>query len=302
MKKGLFIAALLVAATTQSFAQAFNNIWVQAQVYPAEKGQVFIDWYVDEVNYAPMSQFKRSTNSAESAAYIYAKPVEGWLYAGVARDCNMNGTYEVGTDRPVHIWWNHFFTAFYDHTPYEVPGSSSSSYELAQEALETMTQPTDRVFAIFTQGAVAHRAKGEEARGYVFCDKLYNEPGDEVTFFAYGDSEYTDEGNKYYKFDHWADADGNPVSTDREFKITVKGMETYYAHFVQTTKADNKENEVVPDRWKYDYNNPDWDPTGIQNVKTVNSASTAVYDLLGRRVAQPAKGLYIQNGKKFVKK
>ena len=41
--------------------------------------------------------------------------------------------------------------------------------------------------------------------------------------------------------------------------------------------------------------------TGISNVKTDKSA-TIVYDLQGRRVAQPAKGLYIVNGKKVVLK
>jgi flagellar hook-basal body complex protein FliE len=43
----------------------------------------------------------------------------------------------------------------------------------------------------------------------------------------------------------------------------------------------------------------DDDTTGI-NVTTVNGQQTTVYDLNGRRVAQPTKGLYIINGKKVV--
>lgn len=43
----------------------------------------------------------------------------------------------------------------------------------------------------------------------------------------------------------------------------------------------------------------DDDTTGI-NVTTVNGQQTTVYDLNGRRVAQPIKGLYIINGKKVV--
>mgnify|MGYP002623132214 CR=1 FL=1 len=45
----------------------------------------------------------------------------------------------------------------------------------------------------------------------------------------------------------------------------------------------------------------DDDTTGI-NVTTVNGQQTTVYDLNGRRVAQPTKGLYIINGKKVILK
>ena len=42
-------------------------------------------------------------------------------------------------------------------------------------------------------------------------------------------------------------------------------------------------------------------PTGVGSVPAVAQPSTAVFDLMGRRVKQPAKGLFIQNGKKFFK-
>ncbi len=40
--------------------------------------------------------------------------------------------------------------------------------------------------------------------------------------------------------------------------------------------------------------------TGIYNAQFVRSSQSVVYDLQGRRVAQPAKGLYIVNGKKVL--
>lgn len=46
-------------------------------------------------------------------------------------------------------------------------------------------------------------------------------------------------------------------------------------------------------------------PTGISNIKgdnNVKTANGAVYDLSGRRVSKPVKGLYIKDGKKFVVK
>lgn len=42
--------------------------------------------------------------------------------------------------------------------------------------------------------------------------------------------------------------------------------------------------------------------TGIQNVTSESNASRAIYDLQGRRVQQPTKGLYIINGKKVILK
>lgn len=305
-KKFILAAAMMMAVSLESSAQAFNNIWVRAQVFPANSGKVFIDWYQmpEEFTYGATSEFKRSTNSAESAAFMWAKPANGYLFAGGVRDINRNGTYEPDVDKQLWIWPNHFFTAFYDHTAFGT-GNSTTDYDNAKAALEAMTVPTDFVLAVFTQGAVATQAEGQEVRGRVYSSKVYNEPGDQVTFYAYGDSEYIlDEGNIYYKFDHWANAAGDPVSTDREFTVTVTGPEVYYAHFVTTTKEDNKANEVVPSKFTFDYNNPEWDGTfnGIETVKAAKTADSAIYNINGQRVAQPAKGLFIQNGKKFVVK
>ena len=44
------------------------------------------------------------------------------------------------------------------------------------------------------------------------------------------------------------------------------------------------------------------EPTGVDSVNMNDNGNGVVYDLQGRRVAQPAKGLYIKNGRKFVKK
>jgi hypothetical protein len=41
-------------------------------------------------------------------------------------------------------------------------------------------------------------------------------------------------------------------------------------------------------------------PTGIVNVKGSQDANAAIFDMMGRRVSQPAKGLYITNGRKVV--
>lgn len=289
----------MLMVSLQSFADSFNNVWVKADVYPAGAGLVYVTYYLDEVDLAATSEFKRSINFGASNAFIVAEPNSGWLFAGVARDMNRNGQYEADKDKQIHVWWSNFFTAFYDHTEY-IGQSSTEAMELAEEALEEMTQPTDQVLAVFTKGAVARRAEGEEAYGYVYSSKLYNEPGDQVTFYAYGDCDSRGSYNVYYKFDCWRDASGNEVSRDREFTVTVSGMEVYYAHFEKTTKAEYQATEKIPDQFKFDYNNPDWDPSGIKSVGAVRPVNGAVYDLQGRRVAQPEKGLFIRDGKKIV--
>lgn len=44
------------------------------------------------------------------------------------------------------------------------------------------------------------------------------------------------------------------------------------------------------------------DPTGIATVPAAGQTDGAIYDLSGRRVTNPVKGLYIKNGKKFIQK
>jgi hypothetical protein len=44
------------------------------------------------------------------------------------------------------------------------------------------------------------------------------------------------------------------------------------------------------------------DPTGIDEVKGENGEVKAIYDLQGRKVAEPVKGIYIIDGKKVLVK
>ena len=303
--KRLFAAAaLLCTVSLNSVADSFNNVWVRADVFPANSGTVFVDWNIDEVNFGSYSEFKRSSNIGTSNAFILAEPANGWLYAGVARDMNLDGQYDAVNDKQVHVWYNFFFTAFYDHTDYIDQSSSSAAMAKAEEALAAMTNPTDRVIAVFTKGAVARRAEGQEAYGYVYSSKLYNEPGDEVTFSAYGDCDSRGSYNIYYKFNCWLNEKGDTVSTNRHLTVNVKGMEVYYAHFEATNKADYTENEKLPEQYKFDYNNTDWNGQfgAVESIEYDRQADSKMYDLQGREVTVPRKGLYIRGGKKVLYK
>ncbi len=301
--KKMFAAALLFAAGTQVSMAQFNNVWLKADVYPAGGGLVYVDCSSDTIKNVPVygttSEFKRSEQLAPGAAFIFVRPATGYLFAGVARDANKNGQFDA-EDKQIHIWSIGYFDAVYDKKAYQGSSSSTEGYEMAQEALGQMTTPTDHVFAVFTKGAAAHRAVGQEAFGKVYSSKLDNAVGDEVTFTAYGDS-YSDNGVQYYKFSHWTNEAGEEVGRERELKVTVSGTALYYANFVETTQDEFKQTETDPNKIDWNQGNTD-DPWGWLGVKSIKAEgqSNAVYNLQGRKVSKLGKGLYISNGKKVL--
>ena len=290
MTKRMAVAAVLMAATLQSFA--YNNIWVRAEAQPTGAGLVYVDWNndVETPVFDDASEFKRSANSAASTAFIWTQVEPGYQLAGFVRD-NGNQVYDNGVDLQLRVRPDGFFTAVYDHTEYGGAGSSSSAQAEAEAALEDMENPTDLVFAVFTQGDIARPAEGQENFGWVYCNKLDNEPGDEIVLDAYGDSDNSEGPVRYYKFDHWTDSYGEIVSTERYLHVTVNGGEVYYAHFVETTK---EERDVVnPHKEVY---------TGITQVNAKAGAQQDAYDLSGRKALPTQKGVRIVNGKKALVK
>jgi len=293
--KRLFAAALfLLAGVSSTFANEDEIIWAKAEVYPTGAGTVYLDWSNEEnKTFAATSEFKRYTNGAISSGFIWAQPTDGWLLSGFARD-NGNGTYDNGIDLQVKVRNDGQFTAI--PYPEVYKGSSTSEAdELAQEALDQKTEPSDHLFAVFTKGVVSRVAEDQIGCGNAYADKLYSEPGDQVTLVAYGDSFSPEEGGgvKRFKFDHWTDADGNTVSADREYTVTVTGTAIYYAHFVECTEEEYKATENDPHKSESYYSD-------ISTVKDDHLDNGTFYDLHGRRVAQPSKGIFIRNGKKVI--
>lgn len=79
-------------------------------------------------------------------------------------------------------------------------------------------------------------------------------------------------------------------------------IDEYTIKFVRTENGDMETEEVTdfPSEWFEDEEGSSDDPTGISSVRVAGS-DTRLYDLQGRRVeGQPAKGLYISNGKKII--
>lgn len=88
------------------------------------------------------------------------------------------------------------------------------------------------------------------------------------------------------------------VDDDDEIRVNSN---TAYVDCSKLAQAEEQENGLV---FSVSGAKP-FSPTGIANVKTegsVKKADNAIYDLSGRRISKPAKGVYIQNGKKFIVK
>ncbi|MBR2114287.1 MAG: hypothetical protein IJ929_06435 [Prevotella sp.] len=77
-------------------------------------------------------------------------------------------------------------------------------------------------------------------------------------------------------------ADGNTVKT----KLAVSQSGWYYVYNIT----------LMSDKAYEDY------LAGIKDVQVIKSNNGAIYDLMGRKVSKPGKGLYIVNGKKYFQK
>ena len=271
-------ALMLTGGAGASFA--YNNVWVKADAYPTGAGKVYLSCWnpVQEedpnFDFQPSAEFKRSIDVGASTAFILGQPAEGYLFAGIARD-NGNGVYDNGVDEQVRRREEDgFFTAVYDPEEYNVNGSSSMSKAAAEEALEQMEQPTDHIFAVFTKGDVA-RVTPEQSTfttniylGTVVSSKLDNAPGEEVTFTALPDA--------HFHFIGWTDEAGTEVSTENPLTVKAVGGKVYLACFAEGD-----------------------DPQGISDVKEERlKMKDGVFDLQGRAVILPRKGLYVTNGRK----
>ena len=124
----------------------------------------------------------------------------------------------------------------------------------------------------------------------------------ELDYFVGADGFYGDKG-----FNVFCDVDnveGNvatftiyntDIDTDANTNIATK------IYFVKAEDAQPIDADHVKRSWNYELNIniQGEEAMGVQDMKTAAQTSGAIFDLSGRRVATPSKGLYIQDGKKF---
>ena len=89
-----------------------------------------------------------------------------------------------------------------------------------------------------------------------------------------------------------------PPAVVNEYNFNEEQYKTVDLYVPNGTMAAYKEADV----WKEFLNIKEFDATGINTAIINNKKNQKVYDLLGKKVTSPLKGLYIIDGKKILKK
>lgn len=123
------------------------------------------------------------------------------------------------------------------------------------------------------------------------------------------DGMFTTDGYEDEMYGFWFDKDGNPT--------TEEASKAYSLEFLDAESSDSGENcfrtfAFVEGVYRpvacVEYNGKRYvfnivicsDPTGISNVKANSNEDQTIYDLTGRKVSRALRGIYIQNGKKYI--
>ena len=83
---------------------------------------------------------------------------------------------------------------------------------------------------------------------------------------------------------------------------TLAGAQTAKVRKATLIKADDSEESLtVTKAWGCEVSAEAASPTGIRSISTIpNRNDNAIYNLNGLRVSKPSKGIYIQNGRKYI--
>jgi hypothetical protein len=101
----------------------------------------------------------------------------------------------------------------------------------------------------------------------------------------------------------WTYEDGtSDAFTAWKYNYVKKAFDSQTVKIVQAGNSDKEILIYDKGDYKYTYINIKPATTGINNVTTTENTKKEVFDLQGRRVLNPTKGVYIVNGKKVVLK
>ena len=123
--------------------------------------------------------------------------------------------------------------------------------------------------------------------------QAHEAPGNYIHWACCGNVDFTTEWKTFDKeFTVPAECNGEPNDQNTynknfksiAFNLTQASDITYY---IDNVKLLMKKDVIA---------------TGIETKQPAVISNEAIFDLQGRRIAQPAKGLYIKNGKKFIQK
>lgn len=240
----LFLVIATATATTASAGTtwyAYNNRII---AYPTGAGQVYAseDYNLSDENIEWQDSLDVEQVAAFSNLYGYAKPANGWLFAGFTYGTtNEDGTYAYdgtfsysgGIQNPGFLSLSSSVT---DNPSGE--GESDSTRVAGMMPLD----PNNVVYANFTH-VLAEYYPGQSSLGTISVTPFANNIGDQVTLSAVPDAET----NPNCKFGGWM-LDGKIVSTDADYTITVTDTARYQAYFTadNATDVDFGDGKAVP--------------------------------------------------------
>jgi pectin methylesterase-like acyl-CoA thioesterase len=172
-----------------------------------------------------------------------------------------------------------------------------TTYKVDEEKLAPgETSPVTRQAVLTTEEAAKYTYEAVTAGTDDWNPRKFFEAVEAPTEVAYADGKITWQAAPFAICYLVSDADGNVVgmTKDAEYATATPAVYTLRSVNEYGSLGETATFEVT-----------DAMTTGIQSVQGVQSmvnGSNVIYNLAGQRVAQPAKGLYIVNGKKIVVK
>lgn len=230
LKKTLLSIVAVMACTVSANAAATYYAYYERLVaYPTGAGQVYINENStsDEITWT--DEAETQFVNTYGGAYGYAKPADGWIFAGFSKAGGnaANGEYLysdsiVTTENPGYL--------SIESTVTDDPNGTSS--DSSKVAGMMPLDPTCQHYAIFTH-VTAEVAPGQSTLGSTTISKVSNKIDDEITLTATPETGST--------FSKWAVKKGDDyedVSTEPVLNITVSDTARYVAFFKNPNATD----------------------------------------------------------------
>ena len=239
-----------------------------------------------------LSAKKQADGTWESQTWLVCLPYDFSLPESVVKgeEADVYKLHKIDNEKKEFIFTNEF-PSLVAGEPYLIV-VKKGEFGLSADGVEIISEPKEGT-AVYdaAMSKVVGRFKGTFKRFYAT---------DGVPQNAYGLK-----GGKFTRYrNDYKDWETRNVNTFRCYFSFDEptNIDEYTIKFVRTENGDMETEEVTdfPSEWFEDEEGSSDDPTGISSVRVAGNDSR-LYDLQGRRVeGQPAKGLYISNGKKIM--